>query len=68
MMRNEQNNLRELFKQTDAILREQMDRLVVTFKATHPDFVKTYESTRIIVDPPKKSVQFKEIVTDKIIT
>ena len=45
-------NLVELIEQTDQILKDRMDKLVLIFKAAHPDFVKTYESTRRIVKPP----------------
>lgn len=48
-------NLTELFKETDQILRDQMDKLIATFNPAHPDFVKTYESNRIIIDPPSKA-------------
>ena len=47
-------NLAALFKENDALLNDQLDKLAELFKTTNPDFVKTYESTRIIVDPPTK--------------
>lgn len=56
-------NLATLFTETDLILREQMDNLVVAFKTEYPDFVKTYESTRFIVDSPTKSGQPETEVT-----
>lgn len=58
-------NLVTLFKETDKILRTRMDKLVITFKAAHPDFVKTYEAARVIVDPPHTTTQLKGTVTDK---
>lgn len=50
-------NLAALFTETDGILRDQMDNLVVAFKLEHPDFVKTYEANRSIVDLPTRSEQ-----------
>lgn len=58
-------NLSNLIKEADAVLRDQMDKLVVTFKAANPDFVKTYESTRIIIDPATTTTQLKGTVTNK---
>lgn len=58
-------NLSNLIKEADAVLRDQMDKLVVTFKAANPDFIKTYESTRIIIDPATTTTQLKGTVTDK---
>ena len=58
-------NLRNLFKEADAILRDQMDKLVVTFKTANPDFVQTYESNRIIIDPATTTTQLKGTVTNK---
>ena len=48
-------NLAALFKENDALLNDQLDKLAEIFKTTNPDFVKTYVSNRIIVDPPTKS-------------
>ena len=59
------SNLRQLFKDADAILTEQMDKLVSNFKAANPDFVATYETVRIIIDPAITTTQLKGIVTDK---
>lgn len=50
-------NLRQTFKQADAILVEQMDKLVENFTADNPDFVATYKSARVIVDPKTKAKQ-----------
>lgn len=58
-------NLRQLFKDTDAILTDQMDKLVSNFKAANPDFVSTYETVRIIIDPAITATQLKGIVTAK---
>jgi hypothetical protein len=58
-------NLTALFKQADTVLKEQMDKLIVAFRADHPDFVKTYEANRIIIDPASKTTQLKGKVTSK---
>lgn len=47
-------NLKQLFKEADEILVEQMDKLVVAFKPAHPEFVAEYEANRIIIDPPSR--------------
>ena len=48
-------NLTALFKETDDILKNQMDKLIELYRADHPDFVNTYFETRIIVDPPTRA-------------
>jgi Carboxypeptidase regulatory-like domain len=58
-------NLSQLFREADIILKEQMDKLVVVFRAEHPDFVKTYEATRIIIDPATTTTQLKGKVTNQ---
>ena len=47
-------NLAALFKDSDDILKNQLDKLIEQFRAAHPDFVQTYESARLIIDPPTK--------------
>lgn len=47
-------NIRNYFAQADAILDDQMDKLVETLSADHPDFVSTYKNARIIVDEKTK--------------
>lgn len=48
-------NLAALFKENDDILKNQLDKLIELYRADHPDFVQTYESARIIVDPPTRA-------------
>lgn len=38
-----------------SLKRKQMDKLIKLYRADHPDFVKTYESARIIVDLPTRA-------------
>lgn len=46
--------IKQLFKNADAILVEQMDRLIDDFAADNPEFVAGYTNARIIVDPKSK--------------
>ena len=57
-------NLRMLFKQTDDILKSELDKLVISFKANAPDFVSTYKNARIIIDTAKSTTQIKGAVVD----
>ncbi len=52
-------NLITLFRETDAILLSQMDKLAASLKKTNPDFAAEYFSNRIIVDPPTKPKKTK---------
>lgn len=53
------SNLTALFKEADTLLKEQIDKLIVVFRAEHPDFVKTYEANRIIIDAATTTTQLK---------
>lgn len=48
-------NIRELFKQGNKLLKNQMDKLVKGLKANYPDYVAEYISNREIVDAPTTS-------------
>lgn len=56
-------NIKQYFKEADAILNEQMDKLAVNFKTANPDFVSEYTSNRIIIDPATTTTQLKGTVT-----
>jgi hypothetical protein len=43
--------IKELFKQADAILTEQMDNLIEDFAESNAEFVAQYKAARIIIDP-----------------
>lgn len=58
------SNLAQLFKDADAILKDQLDRLAINFKTDNPDFVTQYESNRIIVDTARTTTQLKGTVTN----
>ena len=56
-------NIAQTIRDVDNILNKKMDKLVVIFKAAHPDFVTTYFETRLINNPaskPKKKANKKE--------
>ena len=57
-------NLTAKFRLADAILKDQMDRLIKNFAVTNPDFVQTYTNARIIIDAPTTTTQLKGTVTD----
>jgi len=45
-------NLQTQFNAADAILNKRLDKLVFQFKAAAPEFVKAYQTARVIVDIP----------------
>jgi hypothetical protein len=47
-------NLRLLFRETDDLLRNKIDRIMPIYKTTYPDFVKNYFDARIIVNLGKR--------------
>lgn len=57
-------NLRELFKQADDILKNQMDGLMKNFRTSHPDFYNAYLAAREIIDPHTTVTQLKGSVFD----
>lgn len=46
------DNLGVLIRDAVIIVKEQMDKLVVSFKALNPDFVSSYFNARIVIDEP----------------
>lgn len=57
-------NIKLLIKEIDTILKDQMDKLVVAFKPTKPDFVTSFKNARVIIDPAKTTTQLKGKVVD----
>ncbi|CAN5368581.1 hypothetical protein BH10ACI1_BH10ACI1_20340 [soil metagenome] len=58
-------NIKQMFKDADSVLLEQMDKLVEDFAEDFPDFVSNYKNARIIVDPkPKKKKSGNEAVNN----
>lgn len=58
-------NLRRLIDEADRLLKDQMDRLVVNFRNSNPNFLAGYESNRIIIEPSRIATQLKGIVSNK---
>jgi hypothetical protein len=46
-----------LFKQADASLKSQMDKMALNFKTSNDNFYNTYKSNRLIIDPGTSSTQ-----------
>ena len=55
-------NLKKLIAEADTVLKEQMDKTVVGFKAANPDFVSTYKANRVIIDPGKTATTLKGVI------
>ena len=53
----------DTFRETDNILKQQMDRMVIAFKPANPDFVKAYFSNRAIIDPASIATKIVGLVT-----
>lgn len=59
-------NIRNLIKEIDALLKDQMDKTVVAFKPTKPDFLNSYKTARTIIDPNTTTTQLKGKVIDSV--
>jgi len=59
-------NIKSLMKETNGILKNQMDKSILIIKKTNPDFVSTYTANRVIIDPAKGQTQLKGKITDSI--
>jgi len=55
-------NIKNLFKEADTVLKEQMDKTLAGFKATNPDFVSTYKANRVIIDPGTSITTLKGVI------
>lgn len=44
-------NIKSIIKSIDDVLKNEMDKLVISFKNTNPKFVADYKNTRVIIDP-----------------
>jgi len=55
-----------LFKEGDAILKNQMDKLALQFKTTEPEFYNTYKNNRIILDAATSTTQAIGTITDSV--
>ena len=59
-------NIKTMMNETNAILKDQMDKSIVILKKSHPNFVSTYTANRVIIDPAKGQTQLKGKVTNSI--
>lgn len=51
------NTIKDLFKSGDEMLKEQLDKLVIQFKTTEPEFYNAYKNNRVLLDPAVSSTQ-----------
>lgn len=51
-------------KEGDEILKERMDKLVIQFKTTEPEFHAAYKANREIIDPGTSTTKLQGVVTD----
>jgi hypothetical protein len=59
-------NIKSLIKEADLVLKEQLDKTVVGFKASNPDFVSTYKTNRVIIDPGKSTTTLKGVILNSM--
>jgi hypothetical protein len=54
------DNLKQLFTETDSILYDRLDKLVVLFKISSPEFYFLYKNSRNVINTAKRSAKTKE--------
>lgn len=55
----------QLVKDIDTLLADQLDKLLVTLKATKPEFYHAFKAARVIIDPSTTTTQLKGIIVDQ---
>jgi Carboxypeptidase regulatory-like domain len=63
---NKQDNLKQIVKEIDDLLKFQMDKLVVAMENDHPDFVAVYRQARFIYNPATRRTQLKGKVLSEV--
>lgn len=58
--------IKQLFKDGDELLKEQLDKLAIQFKTTEPAFYNAYKSNRVILDAAVSSTQVAGTVADSV--
>lgn len=58
------SRLQELFKEGDDLLKDHLDMMMVSYKASHPTFYNMYRSARMIVDMGRRSKTEEETELD----
>lgn len=56
--------IKQLFKDGDQLLKERLDKLALQFKTTQPNFYTAYRSNRVILDAATSATQVSGIVRD----
>jgi phosphate uptake regulator len=56
-------DLKAQFREMDTLLKENLDRVILLFKSTNPDFVQQYFNARIIIDLGHRSTNNKTIIS-----
>ncbi|MCB0805946.1 MAG: carboxypeptidase-like regulatory domain-containing protein [Bacteroidales bacterium] len=60
-------DLKAKFHEMDTLLKEKLDRLILIFKATNPEFVQQYFNSRIIIDlGHRKSTTGQTLITGTV--
>lgn len=57
--------IKQLLKDGDNLLKNQLDKLALQFKSTHPNFYNSYRSNRVILDAATSSTQVSGIVREQ---
>jgi hypothetical protein len=57
-----------MFKEADAILKKQLDKVALQFKTSEPTFYLTYKNNRIIIDAGVSTTQAAGTITDSVTT
>lgn len=55
-----------LFKEGDATLKNQIDKLALQFKTTEPEFYNTFKNNRIILDAATSTTHATGLITDSV--
>jgi len=57
------DNLKQLFAETDSILYDRLDKLIILFKTSYPEFYFLYKTSRNVIDTAKRSRKTEEATT-----
>lgn len=57
-------NLSDLYKSADIVLKETLDKTIVKYKKSHPDFYKGFKNVRKIIDAPTRHKKVENPTTN----
>lgn len=57
--RSIRESIKNLFTEADTILKERLDKTLVGFRSTHPEFIATYKANRVVIDPARSATTIK---------